>query len=178
MITIQIIGEAQRADINIPNEPFLLKGKLIPTYDGTNWGYSYEFDKSEKETKMCFPDENYDYDTMCSDHIFVGAYEDSRCIGLAILRHDVFKYMYIYDLKVSGKFRRQHVGRALIEVAERIAVEQGYRGLYVHAQDNNLIACMFYLATGFQIGGFDNRVYAGTNQAEKADITFYKDAQR
>lgn len=43
------------------------------------------------------------------------------------------------------------------------------------AQDTNLNACLFYLSVGFVIGGFDNRLYTGTSQAGKADITFYLD---
>ena len=46
----------------------------------------------------------------------------------------------------------------------------GYR-----MQDNNLDACRFYLAQGFRIGGFDNRVSTGTSQAGKADLYFYLD---
>ena len=53
------------------------------------------------------------------------------------------------------------------------ARERGYIGLFTQAQDNNLNACLFYLHTGFEIGGFDNHVYNGTSQEGKADIIFY-----
>ena len=55
------------------------------------------------------------------------------------------------------------------------ARKRGYIGLFTQAQDNNLNACLFYLKTGFTIGGFDNRVYRGTKQEGKADIIFYRD---
>ena len=48
-------------------------------------------------------------------------------------------------------------------------------GLYTIGQDNNLNACLFYLSCGFQIGGFDNKVYKGTSQEGKSDILFYLD---
>ena len=54
--------------------------------------------------------------------------------------------------------------------------ERDYRGVYLQAQDDNLNACLFYLKTGFVIGGFDNRVYCGSRQEGKADVIFYLDA--
>ena len=38
--------------------------------------------------------------------------------------------------------------------------------------DNNLSACLFYIKTGFKIGGLDTNVYKGTKQEGKADIFF------
>ena len=48
---------------------------------------------------MCFPEESYDYDAMCKNSIFIGAYDGDICIGLAIMQHAFFEYMY--DLKVN-----------------------------------------------------------------------------
>ncbi|WP_202127757.1 hypothetical protein [Clostridium sp. C8-1-8] len=42
MIEIKRIAEANKNDINIPNEPFELWGKMIPTYDGNKWAYTTE----------------------------------------------------------------------------------------------------------------------------------------
>ena len=176
MITICQISKENSGDIRLVNEPFRMFGRLIPTYDGKTWGHGV--DLWEKDETMCFPDENYDFAAMEKDHVFLGAYEGKKCVGLAVLRQDFFKYMYIYDLKVNGRFRGQGIGKMLLEKAMETALSGGYNGLYVHAQDNNLGACLFYLGAGFSIGGFDNRVYTGTSQEGKADITFYKEAKR
>lgn len=64
----------------------------------------------------------------------------------------------------------------LIEYAAQLALRKGCRGLYTQGQDNNLNACLFYLAAGFAIGGLDTQVYRGTRQEEKSDILFYLDA--
>lgn len=34
LIGIRPIDAGHKADINIPNEPFLLFGRIVPTYDG------------------------------------------------------------------------------------------------------------------------------------------------
>ena len=108
---------------------------------------------------MCFPDENYDYDEM-KDSVFLGAYEDEKCVGLAVLQPGFFRYLYLYDLKVCRAYRGQKIGALLMDKAQEIALRQGYRGLHY----------------GFHIGGLDTEVYRGTRQEGKADILFYLDA--
>ena len=104
---------------------------------------------------MCFPEEDY---ALAEDRFYLGAYEDGICIGLAVLEKPWTKYLYLSDLKVRSASRRKGIGHLLIEEALNLARQNGYRGLSVVAQDNNLAACRFYLKEGFVIGGFDNRV--------------------
>ena len=172
MIEIRIVDAQHKTDINIPNEPFRMFGKIIPTYNREKWSYELCRFSPENVTEMCFPDENYDYDSM-TDSIFLGAYDGDKCIGLAILQRGFFKYMYLYDLKVKKEYRGQHIGQKLIEKSKEIAVQNGYCGLYTQGQDNNPGACLFYLNCGFYIGGLDTNVYRHTKQEGKADILFY-----
>ena len=170
---VRLIDAAHKVDINIPNEPFRLFGRMLPSYKDGAWEYSVE--KFSTETELCFPDENYDYDAMCGNSLFIGAYEGEACVGLAILQTDPFKYMYLYDLKVGAAYRRQGVAKRLLEKADELAAARGYRGIYAIGQDNNLAACLFYVQTGFHIGGLNTDVYKGTSQEGKADIYFYRD---
>jgi len=124
---------------------------------------------------MCFPDENYDYDELAKNHVFIGAYDGERCVGLAILADHMFKYIYLDDLKVFQEYRKQGIGKALMEKAMEVAHQRNYNGIYTIGQDNNVSACKFYLKLGFEIGGFDNRIYRGTSQEHKANIFFYLD---
>ena len=175
MIEIREIDRAHRADINIPNEPFPLLGRMLPFYRDGVWGYEVLRFPAEQVGEMCFPDEHYDYDAMAGESVFLGAYDGETCVGLAILQPGFFKYMYLYDLKVSARCRGKHVGRGLIEYGLALAHARSYRGLYTQGQDNNLAACLFYLHTGFRIGGLDTELYKGTKQEGKADIIFYLD---
>ena len=107
--------------------------------------------------------------------MFLGAYDGAQCIGLAVLRRDMFRYLYLDDLKVNAAYRSQGVGAKLITACMEEARSQGMRGVYTIGQDNNLSACLFYLKQGFAIGGFDNRCYDGTSQEGKANVCFYRD---
>ena len=110
MITAKMIDPARREDINIKNEPFRLFGRMIPVYTDETWGYTVERLAEADITEMCFPNENYDYDALAANSVFVGAYDGDVCIGLAILQQAWFKYMYLYDLKVNAAFRGRRVG--------------------------------------------------------------------
>ncbi|MBQ8403390.1 MAG: GNAT family N-acetyltransferase [Clostridia bacterium] len=177
MIKVKIIDSARKDDINIKNHPFKLFGLMLPSYNNGKWDHTEIVFPPENHTEMRFPDENYDYDKMKDEHIFIGAYDGEQCIGLAIMRDDFFKYMYLYDLKVNSAYRSKGVGAMLIDKCKEVAVEQGYRGIYTQGQDNNLGACKFYLKCGFEIGGINTHVYNGTPQENKKDIFFYIDAE-
>lgn len=172
MFEIKVIDARNKADINIPNEPFQIFGKIIPAYNGKVWSYEFYRFAPEDVTEMCFPNENYDYDAM-PDSTFLGAYDGDKCIGLAILQPGFFKYMYLYDLKVNKAYRGRHIGRLLIQKSKEIAAKNGYCGLYTQGQDNNPGACLLYLHSGFYIGGLDTNVYRHTKQEGKSDILFY-----
>ena len=175
MIDIRIIDAIHKNDINIPNEPFGLIGKMIPSYTNEQWDYSISYFDEASITEMCFPNENYIYEDMKDNSIFIGAYDNDKCIGLAILQNAWFKYMYLYDLKVAKDYRKMGVATALIQKSKEVCVAHGYSGIYTQGQDNNLSACLFYIKTGFHIGGLDTNVYKGTKQEGKADIVFYLD---
>lgn len=170
---IRRITKENALDLNLKNEPFSMPGKFIPSLQDGLWDYRTEL--FEMPETMTFPDENYDFEELSKNSVILGAYEDGVCIGLAIYQDFWFRYMYLYDLKVSGAARGRGVGKKLIEAGMEEAKKRSYKGLYTQAQDNNLNACMFYLKAGFKIGGYDNRVYTGTSQEGKADIIFYKD---
>ena len=157
---IRLIDEAHAQDINLANEPFLLRGKMKIRYDETGWHHEEINFSPEQITEMTFPDENYQY--------------EQTCVGLAILTPGFGPCCYIADLKVKRALRGKGIGKQLIQASYQSAIDEGYKGLSVIAQDNNLDACRFYLACGFEIGGLDTKTYEHTKQGGKADITFYK----
>lgn len=175
MFKIKIIDEKHKNDINIPNEPFALTGKMLPRYVDGKWSFDVVKFDDRNVKEMCFPDENYDFDEMKQNSVFIGAYKEEKCVGLAILQDAPFKFMYLYDLKVAKDYRHQGVAKLLLEKAKEVCKQKGYNGIYTQGQDNNLSACLFYIKFGFHIGGFDTDIYKGTKQEGKADIIFYLD---
>ena len=178
MIEIRKIDAAHCADANIPNEPFELTGRMVPALNGGVWSYTIEpFDAPLQDR---FPDFPYDAgaETGGGENgrtVFFGAYDGDVCVGLAVLREAMFRYLYLDDLKVSQAYRGKGIGGRLVEACMNEALRRGRQGVYTVAQDNNLLACLFYLRHGFEIGGFNDRDYRGTVQENKADLYFYRD---
>lgn len=170
---IRIINEGFEKDINISNQPFKIRGRLLVSFVNNKWEYKEEVFKENKVKEMTFPDENYDFNEM-KDYVFLGAYENNTCVGLAILTETFNSSLFLYDLKVNKSFRKKGIGKKLIEFSYQYALNHNYPGLFTIAQDNNLDACLFYLSCGFEIGGLDTKTYEKTKQAGKYDIYFYK----
>ncbi|MCR5664476.1 MAG: GNAT family N-acetyltransferase [Oscillospiraceae bacterium] len=171
MVEIRRIGAGNAADAKLKNEPFSVWGRMIPALQGGVW--SLETERFAESTEMCFPD--VPYDAAAEDALFLGAYDGTVCVGLAVLRRGMFRYLLLDDLKVVRAYRGRGIGRRLVEACLDEARAEGLQGVSLVAQDDNLSACLFYLRCGFELGGFNNRDYRGTPQARKADLYFYRD---
>ena len=171
MIEIRRIDAAHGADARLKNEAFQLWGRVIPALKDGAWSWRVEPLPEPREER--YPD--MAYDPGADDAVFLGAYEEGSCVGLAVLRREMFRYLYLEDLKVRAASRGRGVGGQLIEACMAEAARQGLRGVYTVGQDDNASACLFYLVHGFAIGGFDNRSYGGTSQAGRANLFFYRD---
>ncbi|MDQ2691491.1 MAG: GNAT family N-acetyltransferase, partial [Chloroflexota bacterium] len=77
------------------------------------------------------------------------------------------KYALIDDFVVDPKFRRQGVGRALIQRCIEWAKEKSLPGVTLETQDINVPACLLYERCGFKLRGFDTHLY----KALHPDIT-------
>ena len=78
---VEIRRIQSKEDCNLPNEAFSLWGRMVPSLSDGKWKYTVQ-PFAERE-EMCFPDCAYDpADGGC----YLGAYEDGKCIGVAVLR--------------------------------------------------------------------------------------------
>lgn len=113
-------------------------------------------------TKTYGPDE-VDYTTFLSnpDKVVFFAYVDEELAGQIRVMKYWNGYAYIDDVAVDKKFRRQGVGRALIERAIKWAKEHKFPGLMLETQNNNVAACTLYEHCGFELRGFDTHLYKG-----------------
>ena len=58
-VEIRFIDEKHAADINIPNEPFPIRGRMVITYNGDRWEHTEKLLPSEQIEEMTFPDERW-----------------------------------------------------------------------------------------------------------------------
>ena len=81
------------------------------------------------------------------------------------------KFAYVEELVVDTEWRGKGVGYALMSRAIEWAKQQGFPGLTLETQDNNVPACKFYEKCGFVLSGFD--LYAYKNLDNPSEIALY-----
>ncbi|NLU26769.1 MAG: GNAT family N-acetyltransferase [Hungateiclostridium thermocellum] len=169
------VSEENLCDVNKPNEPFLVFGRLIPKYADGKWTWTEEFIETPYEKQ--YPNDELDYSEYISNpdkNIFF-AYADNQCAGQVRLRRNWNKYCCIEDIEVAGKYRRMGLGTKLIDAAVQWAKNGGMPGLMLETQDTNLAACRFYDKYGFILGGVDTMLYRNfPNSDEKALFWYLK----
>lgn len=104
------------------------------------------------------------------DRIVYVAMDADECVGQIRIVKDWNRFAYIENIAVRMTYRKQGIGRMLLETAERWAKEKELIGLSLEAQNDNLIACRFYEKEGFQLGGVDTIKQHANPQI---DLTLY-----
>ena len=83
------------------------------------------------------------------------------------------QFGYVEDLVVKTEYRGLGIGRRLLERGIQWAREDGYPGIMLETQDNNVPACMLYQSAGFVLGGFDRCVYKAINPDTKETALYW-----
>ena len=160
--------------INLPNEPFQVIGKLIPCYNNGIWSATEEiFDEPYEKTY----DDDFSYiniDFINNDDVAVFLYFcDNTYAGNIILWKNWNKDCYIENIDVRRDFRRQGIGKKLIEQAVIWSKERYLKGLRLETQDINLIACRFYQRCGFTLGSVDTLLYRNFDNYDEKALFWY-----
>lgn len=170
------LNPQNRRDINRPNQPFPLVGRLRPSFNHGKWSYTEElFPEASAKT---YPNEENSFYDGCIDNpnrAAYLAYDAGEFIGQLVLRRAWNGYAFIEDICVAQNVRGRGVGSALIQTAKDWARANGLDSLALETQDTNLLACRFYIKQGFQIGGVNTLFYRNFSQpyCDEAAIFWY-----
>lgn len=169
-IVIRPLKEQLINVVNNANEPFPIIGKILPSFSNGVW--SYEEELYDIPTEIRFPDDKLDWSTYIdsNEKIILLAFHEDTCIGQIRLVKDWNRFAYIENIAVKKDFRKSGVGHLLLEAAEIWAKGQSLIGLSLEAQNDNLIACRFYVKEGFVLGGVDTLKQSAN---PKIDLTLY-----
>jgi ribosomal protein S18 acetylase RimI-like enzyme len=83
------------------------------------------------------------------------------------------KFAYVEELAVDTEFRGKGVGRALMNRAIAWAKEQGFPGIMLETQTNNVPACKLYEKCGFVLSGFDLHAYRNFDNSSEIALYWY-----
>ena len=171
---IVTMDNQNRMDINRANQPFMVIGRLKPSLKDGQWSYTEEiFPRPYIKYYYSDGDDFYDSCIGSRDRRAYLAYDGGKCVGQMVMHKDWNGYAYIDDIYIAQDRRGQGLGTALINRATEWARSKGLQGLTLETQDNNLLACRFYIKKGFQIGGVNTLVYRNFRQPKRDECAIF-----
>lgn len=84
------------------------------------------------------------------DNMLIGAFEDDRILGCCMLVEEKPGAVRLRQMAVLNDLQGKGIGRALIQFAENLARDHGYRTVTMHARTN---AIGFYEKMGYKVKG-------------------------
>jgi len=84
------------------------------------------------------------------DNILIAAFEDERILGCCMLVEEQPDIVRLRQMAVLNDLQGKGIGRALMNFAENIARDRGYKIVRMHARNN---ALGFYEKVGYKIKG-------------------------
>jgi GNAT superfamily N-acetyltransferase len=100
-----------------------------------------------KPLGLTFTDEELETE---KDNILIGAFEEEQMLGCCMLVEEEPGIVRLRQMAVLNDLQGKGIGRALMNFAENLARDRGYRCLRMHARIN---AIGFYEKVGYKVHG-------------------------
>lgn len=84
------------------------------------------------------------------DNMLIGAFEDDKMLGCCMLVEEQPDIVRLRQMAVLNDLQGKGIGRALMNFAENLARDRGYKIVRMHARNN---AVGFYEKVGYKIKG-------------------------
>lgn len=82
------------------------------------------------------------------DNLLIAAFEDERMLGCCMLVEESLKIVRLRQMAVLNDLQGKGIGRALMQFAENLARDRGYKKISMHARKN---AVGFYEKMGYKV---------------------------
>lgn len=97
-----------------------------------------------KPLGLCFTQEELEKE---KENLLIGAYEDDQMLGCCMLVEEEPKTVRLRQMAVLNPLQGKGVGSALMQFAENLARDRGYKKITMHARKN---AAGFYEKMGYK----------------------------
>lgn len=84
------------------------------------------------------------------DNMLIGAFEEDRMLGCCMLVEEQPDIVRLRQMAVLNDLQGKGIGRALMNFAENLARDRGYKIIRMHARNN---AVGFYEKVGYKVKG-------------------------
>jgi len=120
-----------------------------------------------------YPSDDIADDLEISDAAWLAMDGEGVNAGLATARYENWnRSMLITGIFVAPEFKRQGIGRLLLDEIESYARSTDARCLMLETQNTNAPAIDFYLSTGFRLSGINAELY-DPNQVKSGEAAIY-----
>ena len=111
---------------------------------------------------------------LAGDGLYLVAEEGQRLIGLLDMEREAWRdTAVIWNILVDRGYRRRGLGREFVQRAIAWARRHHLRAITLETQTDNVPACRFYRAMGFQLGGLDDHFYTNHDLARNQVALFW-----
>jgi ribosomal protein S18 acetylase RimI-like enzyme len=102
-----------------------------------------------------------------------GAYHQDRLVAFAIGESIPWnRSLRIWEFQVMQGFRRQGIGRTLMDHVVNKAIQDKFRIVWLETQNTNVKAIRFYRALGFSLDALDLSFYTN-HDVENGEVAFF-----
>ncbi len=171
-ITIRKIEPHESPQTKFFSRKSLVSSRLVLKMEDENLSYTiapvaaYERDYAAEDT-------DYGFDNDSTTVFFAEVDRSAKLAGRIKMMKWWNQFGYVEDIVVNPEYRGMGVGRKLLERGIQWARENGFPGVMLKTQDNNVPACMLYQSCGFVLGGFDRNVYKAINPNTKETALYW-----
>ncbi len=140
----------------------LIERPLVPPFHSTDYGLS----RQQREQVGARLREG--------DGLCLVAQDTGQLVALLDVERERWRdTATVWNILVDKSYRRQGLGCELMNRAIEWARGHGLRGILLETQTNNLSACRFYQAMGFQLCGLDDHFYSNDDIGVKEVAIFW-----
>lgn len=171
-ISLRKLQEGENSFAQEFDRKSMVKSRLVLDMENEKLVYSIVPVETPYEREVQLEDTDYGFNEV-PPVVFL-AEVDGKLAGRIRLLRWWNRFGYIEDLVVNPEFRGLGLGRKLMEQGIQWAREQGFPGVMLETQDDNVSACTLYSSCGFILSGFDRNVYKAINpQTRECALYWY-----
>jgi ribosomal protein S18 acetylase RimI-like enzyme len=181
MAEIRVLTHIDEADLHRVATGYITDSKYVVSYADVEDTVSFNLVFTRLETPYVGAPSTFDQETLDRYEQIVqsgwsfGAYDDGTCIGVVIAELQSWnKIVMAWEFHVAEAYRRQGIGRQLMNRVLTRARQEGMRSVVCETQNTNTGAIRAYRRLGFRMEAIDISLYSNEDYPDKEVAVFMK----
>lgn len=149
---------------------FEIDHEAVPPFDGPGMPKVAPVDR---RTKAYGADVSLAEADLASSRLLIAAKDGDKLAGYLLATLGWNGCANVDDIAISRPYRREGIGRRLMNEAVAWAAGLNLRAIRLETQSSNVPACRFYAKYGFVLGGSDRYLYSQLGEDVRSDAALY-----